>query len=84
MLDGQCLLVKRGNITMLTLGITLTSDVSNYGVVATIPTGFRPDGQIWGSTSNCNFDITASGNVRLIGAKTSGQSFNISATYVTA
>lgn len=69
---------------MLTLGMTLTSDVSSYGIVATLPSGYRPDKQVWGQSPNCRFDITAGGNVRLIDSKSSGTSLNVSFTYVIA
>ena len=82
--SGQCYLVKVGRVVFLTMGITLTSAVSSYGVIATIPSGFRPYAQMWGTNRGNAYDITAGGNIRLIDSTASGTSLNISATYITA
>ena len=82
--SGQCYLVKVGRVVFLTMGITLTSAVSSYGVIATIPSGFRPYAQMWGNSRDVPFDITAGGNIRLINSTASGTSFNLSATYITS
>ena len=83
--SGQCHLVKCGNIVYLTVGLTTTSAVSSYGIIATIPSGFRPYGQLWSrSLQGRRFDITVSGNIRTIDAVGSGEDYNFSVCYVIA
>lgn len=82
LISGQCALVKRGNVAMVTLGMTLTSSVAAYGILASLPSGYRPTNQIWGSTQNCDFDITPGGNIRTTKNMENGASLNISATFV--
>lgn len=75
-------LVRVGEVVYATLDITLTSAVSGYGTIATLPVGFRPFSQYWGETRNVSFDITYGGNVRLIAGGSSGTSYQVSATYI--
>ena len=64
------------------MGMQFTSAVGNYSSIATLPSGYRPVAQVWGSVRNFDFDITAGGNVRAITSMSSGSSVNISMTYV--
>ena len=84
LLTGQCKLAKVGKVVTLTMGMQFTSAVSNYSIIATLPSGFRPIAQVWSSFNNFNYDITSGGNVRAITSMSSGASVNISMTYITA
>ena len=84
LLSGQCKLVKVGKVVTLTMGLQFTSAVGNYSVIATIPSGFRPIGQLWSSCRGFDFDVTAGGNIRAITSMPSGEYVNVSITYITA
>lgn len=66
----------------MTLGITLSSNVSAYTPVANIPVGFRPKYQGWFESMDAAFDITAGGNVRFMTSQTAGSTFNLAAVYI--
>lgn len=72
--------LKNNKVCNITITLTLTSAVSAYGVLATIPSGYRPVAQqILG-----NVDITASGNIRSRTAMASGSTVEVSCCYITA
>lgn len=66
----------------MTIGITLSTDVSAFTAVATIPAGFRPKYQGWFDSSGIKFDVTVGGNVRFLDNHTAGEAFNLSAAYI--
>ena len=70
--------VKSGNICSTNQAYTLTSAVNAYGVIATLPSVFRPYNQIVGR----DIDITASGNVRALRNMTSGTVITEYFTYI--
>ena len=81
---------KFGPLVFLTLYISLPAGttIQSYGVVATIPYGYRPAKQTFGAasanTTLTPFDVTASGNVRLISGITTSTAIAVvlSAVYI--
>ena len=72
--------IKRGNVVNGTLALTLTSSVSAWGVVAVIPTGYRP--AIQNIYKAAAYDITAGGNIRTRKALAAGDTIEESFTYI--
>lgn len=90
--DGYSELVKIGNTVFLTLRIIVPAGttISSYGVIAVIPSGFRPVKQLWSTgvrdTTYFAYDITMGGNVRTINpiSTSAASSINLSIAYRTA
>ena len=81
---------KYGKVVEAVVTMKLGENVSAWGTIAQIPTGFRPSGnqypQVVGIkgdyTSFINLQITPSGNVQTAGALTSGTIIRFDATYI--
>lgn len=77
-INSNCQMFVNNRVCILALDLTLTSNVSAWGTLATIAEGYRPLYQVQAE----GIQITASGNIRTIDAKTSGAFVNVTIPYI--
>lgn len=77
---GTFVALKNNKVCNVTIALTLTSAVSAWETIATIPTGYRPVAQ---QLLN-GIDVTASGNIRSLTSRASGSTVEISFCYITS
>lgn len=79
---GAITVTRRGRVVQIRLGAVTTGSISSRTTIATIPAGYRPDGEVYGLLTDMEdyFVVEANGEIRINKAFTTARWGSI--TYV--